>query len=86
MIFHKNTILLLINLINLKGYKEKKRRGAISFKQKMLLEYGKDLRRIIEKISSVSSGSQSGKRLKILTPQQMFTRFANTFSTNKSRK
>ena len=40
----------------------------------MLLEYGKELRKIIEKISSSSSGSQSGKGLKILTPQQMFTR------------
>ena len=40
----------------------------------MLLEYGKELRKIIEKISSGSSGSQSGKGLKILTPQQMFTR------------
>ena len=41
----------------------------------MLLKYGKELRRIIEKISSIPSGSQSGKGLKILTPQQMFTRF-----------
>ena len=54
------------------GYKEK-RSGAISFKQKMLLTYGKELRRIIEKISSILSGSQSGERLKILTSQQMFT-------------
>ena len=38
----------------------------------MLLEYGKELRKIIEKISSsVLTGSQSGKGLKILTPQQM---------------
>ena len=51
----------------------KKKRGAISFKQKMLLKYGKELRRIIEEISSIPSGSQSGKGLKILTPQQMFT-------------
>ena len=41
---------------------------------KKLLKYGKELRKIIEKISSASSGSQSGKGLKILTPQQMFTR------------
>ena len=40
----------------------------------MLLKYGKELRRIIEKTSSTSSGCQSGERLKILTPQQMFTR------------
>ena len=41
----------------------------------MLLKYGKELRRIIiKKISSIPSGSQSGKGLKILTPQQMFTR------------
>ena len=40
----------------------------------MLLKYGKELRRIIEKISSIPSGSQSGEGLKILTPQQMFTR------------
>ena len=39
----------------------------------MLLEYGKNLRKIIGKISSIPSGSQSGKGLKILTPQQMFT-------------
>ena len=42
--------------------------------QKKVLKYGKELRKIIEKISSGSSGSQSGKGLKILTPQQMFTR------------
>ena len=41
---------------------------------KMLLKYGKELRRIIEKRSSNTSGSQSGEGLKILTPQQMFTR------------
>ena len=40
----------------------------------MLLKYGKELRRIIKKISSIPSGSQSGEGLKILTPQQMFTR------------
>ena len=40
----------------------------------MLLKYGKELRRIIEKISSIPSGSQSGEGLKILTSQQMFTR------------
>ena len=40
----------------------------------MLLEYEKELKRIIERISSNSSGSQSGEGLKILTPQQMFTR------------
>ena len=40
----------------------------------MLLKYGKELRRIIEKISSIPSGSQSGSGLKILTPQQTFTR------------
>ena len=41
---------------------------------KMLSKYGKELRRIIEKRSSNTSGSQSGEGLKILTPQQMFTR------------
>ena len=40
----------------------------------MLLEHGKELKRIIERISPNSSGSQSRKGLKILTPQQMFTR------------
>ena len=40
----------------------------------MLLEYGKELKRIIERISSNSSGSQSRKGLKILTPQQLFAR------------
>ena len=40
----------------------------------MSLEYVKELKRIIERISSYSSGSQSGEGLKILTPQQMFTR------------
>ena len=39
----------------------------------MLLKYGKESRRIIEKRSSIPSGSQSGEGLKILTPQQMFT-------------
>ena len=53
---------------------EKKKQGATSFKQNMLLKYGKELKRIIEKISSISSGSKSGEGLKILTPQQMFTR------------
>ena len=50
----------------------KKKQSAIGFKQKMLLEYGKNLRKIIGKISSIPSGSQSGKGLNILTPQQMF--------------
>ena len=50
------------------------KQGAKSFKQKMLLKYGKELRRIIKKISSIPSGSQSGEGLKVLTPQQMFTR------------
>ena len=52
---------------------ENKKRGAISFKKNMLLKYGKELRRIIAKISSIPSGSQSGEGLKILTPQKMFT-------------
>ena len=47
---------------------------AIGIEQKKLLKYRKELRKIIEKISSGSSGSQSGKWLKILTPQQMLTR------------
>ena len=53
---------------------EKKKRGVIGPEQKKLLEYGKNLTKIIEKISSCSSGTQSGKGLKILTPQQIFTR------------
>ena len=52
----------------MKGYKEK-RCGCHK-----LLKYGKELRRIIEKISSIPSESQSGEGLKILTSQQMFTR------------
>ena len=39
----------------------------------MLLDYGKELKRIFEKISSIPSVSQSGEGLKILTSQQMFT-------------
>ena len=39
----------------------------------MLLKYEKELKKIIEKISSIPSGSQLGEGLKILTPQQMFT-------------
>ena len=39
----------------------------------MLLDYGKELKRIFEKISSIPSVSQSGEVLKILTSQQMFT-------------
>ena len=42
--------------------------------QNFLLEYGKELRKIIEKIPSGSSRSKSGKGLKILTPQQMLAR------------
>ena len=53
---------------------EKKKRGAKSPNQKELLKYGKELRIVIERIFSISSGSQSGEGLKILTPQQMFTR------------
>ena len=53
---------------------EKKKWGAIGYKQKMLLDYGKELRKIIKKIFSIPSGSQSGEVLKILTPQQMLTR------------
>ena len=68
----------------------KKKRGAIGLKQKMLLKYGKELRRIIEKISSIASGSQSGEGLKILTPQQMFTRLpillAQVQAGNNSQK
>ena len=52
---------------------EKKNKGAIGSEQKRLLKYGKELKKIIEKISSTSSGSKSGKRLNILTPQQMLT-------------
>ena len=54
------------NFNKFKRIQGKKKRGAISFKQKMLLKYRKELRRIIEKISL-------GKGLKILTLQQMFT-------------
>ena len=68
----------------------KKKKGVISFKQKMLLKYGKKLRRIIEKISSNSLGFQSGEGLKILTPQQMFTRLpillAQVQAGNNSRE
>ena len=58
--------------MNLKRHK-KKNKGAIDIEQKKLLKYGKELRKIIEKTSSGSSGSQSGKGLTTLTPQQMFT-------------
>ena len=60
MIFHKNTILLLI------------------------LKYGKELRRIIEKISSIPSGSQLGEGLKILTSHQMFTRLPHRVAQIKA--
>ena len=53
---------------------EKNNKGAIGSELKKLLKYGKELKKTIEKISSTSSGSKSGKRLKILTSQQMFTR------------
>ena len=55
----------------MKVYK-KKRSWVPSVLKKKLLKYGKELKRIIKKISSISSGSQSGEGLKILTPQQMF--------------
>ena len=48
---------------------EKKNKGAIGTEQKKLLKYGKEFKKIIEKICSTSSGSKSGKGLKILTPQ-----------------
>ena len=53
---------------------EKKQLGAKGPNQKELLKYGKELKKVIEKISSIPSGFQSGKGLKILTPKQMFTR------------
>ena len=61
--------------------RNKKAPGARGSNQKKLLDYGNELKKIIGK-----SFNPSGSGLKILTPQQMFTRFANTFSTNKSRK
>ena len=64
--------------------KGKKKRGAISFKQKIISKYGKELRRIIEKISFIPSGSQSGKGIKILTPQQIFTRLPILLSQIKA--
>ena len=69
---------------------EKKKQGAISSKQKVLLKYGKDLKRIVDRIFSIPSGSQSGEGLKILTPQEMFTRLpillAQIKAENNSRK
>ena len=53
---------------------EKKSSSVIGSKQNKLLEYRKNLKRIYENMFPTSSGSQSGKGLKILTPQQMFTR------------
>ena len=53
---------------------EKRQLGAKGPNQKELLKYGNELRRIYENMFPTSSGSQSGKGLKILTPQQMFTR------------
>ena len=48
-----------INKFNkIESTQEKKKRGAIGPEQKKLLEYRKNLRKIIEKISSGSSGSQ----------------------------
>ena len=47
--------------------------GVIVLNQKMLLKFGKELRKIIKKTSPSSSRSQPGEGLKILTPQQMFT-------------
>ena len=64
---------------------EKKNKGAIGIDQKKLLKYGKELRKIIEKIPSGSSGSQSGKGLKILIPQQMFTRLPILLAQIKAR-
>ena len=52
----------------------KKKPGAKGPNQKELIKYGKGLKRIIERISSIPLGSQSGEGLKILTPQQIFTR------------
>ena len=60
--------------INFESIQEKKKRGAIGSEQKKLLKYGKELRRIYENMFPTSSGSQSGKGLKMLTPQQVFTR------------
>ena len=52
----------------------KKKQGAKGPNKKELIKFGKELKRIIEGIFSIPSGSQSGEGLKILTPQQMFTR------------
>ena len=64
--------------------------GAIGLNQKMLLECGQELRKVIKKISPSSSRSQPGEGLKILTPQQIFTRLpillAQTKAGNNSRE
>ena len=48
---------------------KKKAPGARGPNQKMLLDYGNELKKIVEK-----SFNPSGSGLKILTPQQMYTR------------
>ena len=62
------------NFNKFESIQQKKKRGAIGSEQKKLLKYGKELRGIYENMFPTSSGSQSGKGLKILTSQQMFTR------------
>ena len=52
---------------------EKKSSTAIGSNQKILLDYGRELKRIYKNMFLTSSGSQSGEGLKILTPKQMFT-------------
>ena len=83
------SIMILITFIDnfneFEKIQEKKNKGAIGIEQKKLLKYGKELRKIIEKISSGSSGSKSGKGLKILTPPQMLVRLPILLAQIKAR-
>ena len=61
---------------------KKKKPGARGPNQKKLLDYGNELKKVIEK-----SFNPSGSGLKTLTPQQMLARLPILLvSTNKSRK
>ena len=53
---------------------EKTSSTAKGSKQKILLDYGRELKKNYENMFPTSSGSQSGEGRKILAPQQMFTR------------
>ena len=75
-VFKRNYNTFIDNFNALERQQEKKSSTAIGSNQKILVDYGRELKRIYENMFPTSSWSQSGEGLKILTPQQMFTRLS----------